>query len=290
MQTLQSSKALSPAIEQYVKGASNASSLGDIADRNHRGDGAMIMPLVRGLAILSAFTPRKMWMSNQEIAGETGIPSPTVSRMARTMVSLGYLRYSAENRRYRLAAPVLSLGYAAIAHSSVQGLARVEMQAFADANDAYVVLAIRERLDVIILETTVGKQTSPNLELFAGMRLRIASSPLGWALLAALPELERFYLLGNIERKLGRQWSHLRRPIGEGISQVQNRGFCTSFGEWEPELVIVAAPFTIADHTPLVLACVGHTSKMGRTRVERELGPRLVATATLLQDHALFNE
>jgi DNA-binding IclR family transcriptional regulator len=257
---------------------------------SHRSEGTMVTPLVRGLAILSAFTPRQTWMSNQEIALETGVPTPTVSRMLHSLVSIGYLRYSAELRKYRLAASVLSLGYAAIAHSSVQQLARVEMQAFADASDSYVVLGTRERLDVIVLETSASRQTAPTLDLAAGMRLRIASSPMGWALLAALPELERFYLLGNIERKMGRQWPHLRRRMGEGISQVQNHGFCSSFGEWEPELVIVAAPLTIADHTPLVLACVGRSSKMGRARVDRELGPRLVATATLLQDKALFTE
>jgi DNA-binding IclR family transcriptional regulator len=258
--------------------------------RAHRSEGTMVMPLVRGLAILSAFTPRQAWMSNQEIALETDIPTPTVSRMLRSLVSIGYLRYSPERRKYRLAASILSLGYAAIAHSNVQRLARVEMQTFADSSDSYVVLATRERLDVIVLETCASRQTAPKLDLSAGMRLRIASSPMGWALLAALPELERFYLLGNIERKMGRQWPHLRRRIGEGISQVQNQGFCSSFGEWEPELVIVAAPLTIADHTPLVLACVGRSSKMARARVDRELGPRLVATATSLQDKTLFTE
>jgi DNA-binding IclR family transcriptional regulator len=257
---------------------------------SHRSEGTMVMPLVRGLAILGAFTPRQPWMSNQEVALETGIPTPTVSRMLHSLVSIGYLRYSAERRKYRLAASVLALGYAAIAHSSVQQLARAEMQAFADASDSYVVLATRERLDVIVLETYASSQMAPKLDLSAGMRLRIASSPMGWALLAALPELERFYLLGNIERKMGRQWPHLRRRMGEGISQVQNHGFCSSFGEWEPELVIVAAPLTVADHTPLVLACVGRSSKMGRARVDRELGPRLVATATLLQDKVLFTE
>jgi DNA-binding IclR family transcriptional regulator len=255
--------------------------------RAHRADGTMVMPLVRGLAILSAFTPRQPWMSNQEISRETGIPAPTVSRMLHSLVSIGYLRYSPERRKYRLSASILSLGYAAIAQANVQRLARVGMQTFADSTDSYVMLATRERLDVIVLVTCASRQTAPKLDLSAGMRLRMASSPMGWALLAALPELERFYLLGNIERKMGRQWPHLRRRIGEGISQVQNHGFCSSFGEWEPELVIVAAPLTIADHTPLVLACVGHSSKMARARVDRELGPRLVATAMSLQDKTL---
>jgi DNA-binding IclR family transcriptional regulator len=172
----------------------------------------------------------------------------------------------------------------------VQRLARLEMQSFADASGTYVVLAARDRLDVIVLETCASKPATIDLELHAGARLRIASSPMGWALLAALPELERFYLLGNVERRAGRDWPHLRRRISEGISQTHNAGYCTSLGEWEPDLAIVAAPLVIRDQTPLVLACIGPSAKLGRARVERELGPRLVAAAQHLQEQVLFDD
>ncbi|WP_250516901.1 helix-turn-helix domain-containing protein [Caballeronia sp. INDeC2] len=251
---------------------------------------AMVVPLARSLAILGAFTPQEPWLGNQEIVFETGIPAPTVSRMLRSLVALGYLRYSPAQRKYRLAASVLSLGYAAIAHSSVQRLARLEMQSFAEASGTYVVLAARDRLDVIVLETCASKPATIDLELHAGARLRIASSPMGWALLAALPELERFYLLGNVERKAGRDWPHLRRRISEGISQTHNAGYCTSLGEWEPDLAIVATPLVIRDQTPLVLACIGPSAKLGRARVERELGPRLVAAAQHLREQVLFDD
>ncbi|WP_176157882.1 IclR family transcriptional regulator [Burkholderia multivorans] len=252
--------------------------------------GAMVVPLARSLAILAAFSPHEPWLGNQELVLETGIPAPTVSRMARSLVALGYLHYSPQRRKYRLAAPVLSLGYAAIAHSNVQLLARLEMQAFANANETYVMLGTRDRLDVIVLETCAGKPASVDLKLYAGTRLRIASSPMGWALLAALPELERFYLLGNIERKTGRDWPNLRRRISEGISQVHNVGYCMSLGEWEPDLTILAVPLVVQDHTPLVLACIGRSARLGRARVERELGPRLVAAAQHLQEQAVVTD
>jgi DNA-binding IclR family transcriptional regulator len=252
--------------------------------------GPMVVPLARSLAILSAFTPQEPWLGNQELVLETGIPAPTVSRMLRSLVALGYLHYSPAHRKYRLAAAVLSLGYAAIAHSSVQRLARLEMQSFANSNETYVVLATRDRLDVVVLETRASKPVTLDLKLYAGTRLRIASSPMGWALLAALPELERFYLLGNVERKTGRDWPHLRRRISEGISQVHNVGYCMSLGEWEPELAILAAPLIIPDRTPLVLACIGPSARFGRARVERELGPRLVAAAQHLQEQVVFED
>ncbi|MGO4333058.1 IclR family transcriptional regulator [Cupriavidus sp. 2TAF22] len=248
----------------------------------------MVAPLARSLAVLSAFTPEEQWLGNQEISAHTGIPAPTVSRMLHSLVTLGYLRYSRERRKYRLSAAVLSLGYGAIAHRTIHRLARVKMQAFADASQTFVVLAIRDRLDLIVLATCTSQSTAIDLRLPVGTRLHIASSPLGWALLASLPELERFYLLGNVERKMARDWPRLRRRIGEGISETLNSGFCTSIGEWEPELGVVATPVNLPGHAPLVIACIGPGARMSRARTDRELGPRLAATAHALQEEALF--
>lgn len=252
------------------------------------GNGPMVEPLARSLAVLSTFSPQEPWLGNQEIANHTGISTPTVSRMLHSLVALGYLHYSPERRKYRLAAAVLSLGYAAIAHRTVHRLARVKMQAFADAHQMYVVLAIRDRLELIVIETCTSAHTAIELRLHVGTRLHIAPSPLGWALLASLPELERFYLLGNIERKMARDWPSLKRRVGEGISQTLRAGFCTSIGEWEPVLGVIAAPVNVPDHAPLVIACVGPSNRMGRARTERELGPRLAAMAQSLREEALF--
>lgn len=68
---------------------------------------------------------------------------------------------------------------------------------------------------------------------------------------------------------------------------MHNVGYCVSLGEWEPDLTILAVPLVVQDHTPLVLACIGRSARLGRARVERELGPRLVAAARHLQEQAI---
>jgi len=69
------------------------------------------------------------------------------------------------------------------------------MQAFADQHKVHVNLSTRDRLDLIVLESCSSQQSALALSLHVGVRLGIASSPMGWALLAALPDVERFYLL-----------------------------------------------------------------------------------------------
>ncbi|WP_332451066.1 IclR family transcriptional regulator [Burkholderia ubonensis] len=84
--------------------------------RDTRAEGdATATPLARGLAILCAFGPDKGWLGNREIALETGIPAPTVSRLLQSLVALGYLHHDDSSRKYALAPAALSLGYAAVA-------------------------------------------------------------------------------------------------------------------------------------------------------------------------------
>jgi DNA-binding IclR family transcriptional regulator len=75
----------------------------------------------------------------------------------------------------------------------------------------------------------------------------------------------------------------VRRRTSEAIAQVLNVGFCTSLGEWDRDMGIVAAPLMIEDHAPLVLACVGSSQQMTRARVEREIGPQLLAMVSSIQ-------
>ena len=50
-----------------------------------------------------------------------------------------------------------------------------------------------------------------------------------------------------------------------------------------PDLGTLAAPVLLEGNAPFVLACIGASQGMTRARVERELGPRLLAMAGELQ-------
>ncbi len=243
----------------------------------------VVTPLVRALVLISAFAPQERWLGNGQLAQRTGLPPSTVTRIAQSLVHLGYLLYDAHERKYRLSPAVLGLGYAAIAHSAIQGLAGEPMGAFAQQHKAHVCLAARDRLDLVVLECRRSLESPLALPLHVGMRVGMAQSPMGWSLLAALPEMERSYLLDNVERRVPRDWLRLRRRICEGVAQVYEKGYCTAIGEWEPALGTIAVPVLLEGTSPFVLACIGASAGMTRARVERELGPRLLGMARSLQ-------
>ncbi len=255
---------------------------------------AFVGPLARSLTILSVFTPQDRWLGSIEIAVRACLPASTVARLLRSLSLLGYVHYSQDRRKYRLGAAVLSLGYAAIAHSDIQRLALPGMQSLAEHTDTYVVLGSRDRLDVVLLECCQPRaglvsRTFPQLEISAGMRLGIADSPLGWALLAALPEIERAYLSGKIERRQSRDWPRIRRRLNEAITQVREKGYCTALGESDPDIGIVAVSLLIQGCAPMVLACVGGSNRMTYARIDRELSVRLMTLAQTLEEGVSFD-
>jgi DNA-binding IclR family transcriptional regulator len=249
-----------------------------------RASGPMVAPFARALSLLAAFTPQDQWLGTRELAVRTDLPASTVTRIAHSLVLLGYLRHSPSHRGYRLAAPVLALGYGATS-AHVQGTARSRMQPFAEQHKVHVNLSSRDRLDVVVLESCSSLQGPLAPSLNPGMRLGIASSPIGWALLAALPDPERYYLLERVEHRNPRAWPTLRRRSSEAFAQVQQAGFCSSLGQWGCALAVVAAPVRVDGHEPLVVGCVDSSGQLTRARVERELGPRLLALTAAIQQN-----
>lgn len=243
----------------------------------------VVTPFARALLLMSTFAPENRWLGNSQLAQFTGLPPSTVSRIAQSLVNLGYLLYDREERMYRLSPAVLGLGYAAVAHSAIQGLASERMAAFARLHKVHVCLAVRDRLDLVVLECQRSLDSCVTQPLYVGMRVGIALSPMGWSLLAALPELERGYLLENVQRRMSGDWTTRRRRALIGIAQVRENGYCTAIGEWEPELGILAAPALLEGNAPFVLVCIGASRVMTRVRVERELGPHLLAMVHALQ-------
>ena len=253
------------------------------------GSSAYVNPLGRALSVLSVFGPHERWVGVTEIALKSSVPMSTASRLLKSLLALDFVHYHPQLKKYRLTAKVLKLGYAAIAHSELQNLALPRMQDLADETQTQVVLGSRDRLDVVLIETCNSRKLSERgrhlkFGISVGTRLPIAESPLGWALLAALPELERRYLSLKIETRDRLEWSRIRTRLTKAQVQVQEKGFCASLGEIDPDIAAIAMPLTISGHAPMVLACIGSSARMTNSRMEREFGPRLKQIVRYLQD------
>ncbi len=95
-------------------------------------DRQFVTALARGLEILRCFNPGERFLGVSELSRRTGLPKPTVSRLAGTLTKLGYLSFSGHYGQYQLAPGVLSLGYAFLSNVDIRQIARPMMQVLAE--------------------------------------------------------------------------------------------------------------------------------------------------------------
>ncbi|MGI9412129.1 MAG: IclR family transcriptional regulator [Hyphomicrobiales bacterium] len=242
-------------------------------------DRQFVTALARGLEVLRAFRPGSGPLGNQEIADFTGLPKPTVSRLTYTLTRLGYLNHLARLGKYELGTPVLSLGYVALSNMQVRNIARAEMQELATYADASVALADRDRLSMLYVQNCVGASTLA-LRIDVGTRVPIAFTSLGRALISAIPDNERQYLMDHIKKRFDGDWRKLRKRIEGCIDEVDSRGFCLVDGEWRQHVRAVAVPLILPKGAGVMaLNCAGPTMKLTLEQLETDLGPRLVHLA-----------
>jgi DNA-binding IclR family transcriptional regulator len=238
-----------------------------------------VTALARGLEILRAFQPGSGPLGNNEIAKFTGLPKPTVSRLTYTLTQIGYLNHLERLGKYELGTPVLALGYAVLSNMQVRQVASSRMQELAVYADASVALAARDRLSMLYLHNCVGHSTLA-LRIEIGSRVPIALTSLGRALLAALPDSERDYLMDRIRARSKDNWSKLKRRIETSIRQINKQGFCLVDGEWRSHVRAVGVPLIFPDNSGVMaLNCAGPSVKLSIERLEQDLGPRLVHLA-----------
>lgn len=251
-------------------------SVEEYRDEFPENDRKFVTALARGLEILRAFRPGDGFLSNQEIARRTGLPKPTVTRLTYTLTQLGYLTYSQQLERYHLGPGVLALGYALLANYGVRELARPHMQAMADRVDALVSLGARDRLSMLYLESCRGPGAL-TLRLEVGSRIPMASTAMGRAFLAALPQGERDFLLDRIRQKAGTDWAKLKQSIERAQAQFERLGYVTCMGEWNGDVNSVGTALVLPAYNDIfAFNCGGPSFLLSRERLDSELGPNLL--------------
>src|SRR5690606_26882640 len=68
----------------------------------YEGDRQFATTLARGLELLRCFTPQQPVLGNKELAQRMDLPRPTISRLAYTLMCMGYLAQDQDSGKYRL--------------------------------------------------------------------------------------------------------------------------------------------------------------------------------------------
>lgn len=239
-------------------------------------DRQFVTALARGLELLRAFGLGERYLGVTELARRTGIPKPSVSRLAGTLTKLGYLDFSESLGKYRLGVAVLSLGYAMLSNLDVRQVAKPLMQELAEFSRASVSIGIRDQLSMVYVET-IRSSAPIALQRGVGARLSLATTSMGRAYMAGLPESERNFLMDHIRLRDEQQWPRIKAGIEQGFRDYADHGFCISMGDWDKEIFAVGVPFHGADGSMMAFNCGGPAFILTREKLENDIGPRLVS-------------
>ena len=251
-------------------------SAGRLADFVPGNDRKFVVALARGLEVLRVFTPSDGLLGNQEISARTGLPKATVARLTYTLTLLGYLSHIERLGKYQLAPAALALGYSTLANMRIRQIARPHMQALANYSGGSVALGSRDRLNLLYVEHCRAK-SAVMLRLDLGSRIPIATTAMGRALIAAVPEKEREFLMRHIARREGKAWPKVRVGLERAVKDLASRGFTLSVGDWQRDVAAVGAVLIPSDGSGLfAFNCGAPAFHFSRARLESDIGPRLV--------------
>ncbi|WET77795.1 IclR family transcriptional regulator [Amycolatopsis sp. QT-25] len=233
------------------------------AEKNGRDGG--VQSLQRAFELLEHLADTGGEASLSELATLSGLPMPTIHRLIRTLVDLGYVRQNT-NRRYALGARLIRLGE----NASMQfgSWARPLLAELVDEVGETANLAVLER-DEVVYVAQVPSKHSMRMFTEVGRRLLPHGTGVGKAMLARLPSddvtalLARTGMPSYTEHTFTDQDALLRE-----LAKIAQQGYALDEAEQELGVRCVAVAVPGAP-VPAAVSVSGPSGRLTREAVER---------------------
>jgi DNA-binding IclR family transcriptional regulator len=174
---------------------------------------------------------------------------------------------------------VVALSRVFLAGLDVRALARAPLQALAEEFGASVYLALRDGLDMVIIESCRARSSMLSSRLDVGSRVPLANAALGRAYLAAIDAAEAAQLVDSLRLARGTDWAALEGGMTRALGDARSLGYCLSLGEFHREINSVSVALAGPGGEVYALNCGGSAFSFDETRLRGEVAPRLIDTA-----------
>lgn len=232
--------------------------------------------LSKGLMILQVFQKDPRPWANSELAARLGLSRPTVSRLCRTLLDLGYLDHDRRSDRYFIGPAAVTLGYPYVVTIPLRAVARPAMQALANQVKGAASIGVAMDLDVAYVETCAwqrGTLARPDVGATRG----IAETAMGRAWLASLGPAERAEAMKRLRRERPEEVARCEAGIRVSLQASAQRGFAVNFGDAGLGIQAVAVASRITQVSRVLLFnCSLPGSRVSREDLLESIGPRLL--------------
>ncbi len=257
------------------------------SDNPGTNDTSLSSTLIRGIEVLQCFASAEGALGNAEIASRVGLNRPTVSRLCKTLVHLGYLRRDRKGA-FRLAPKLLALNYPVLAGMPWRHEVVRTMRELADMCAGNCSLGVMSGDSFVHVQTAgipPGWPFVPDI----GQSGPLHRSALGWALLSMLHGQDSEAKLAEIKELHPEEYAAFEERTAAAVARCRTDRFCVSYGDWRPTLVAAASPLGRTEDGLLVaIACAVPSYRAVAAYFEDDFGPRLAAATEAIRQSGVF--
>jgi IclR family transcriptional regulator, acetate operon repressor len=241
-----------------------------------------VQSIARAMSLLETVARHQTGLGLSQIAAETGLPLPTIHRLVRTLVELGYLRQE-PSRAYALGPRLLLLTESS--QSMLNGIARPHLAALVDRLGETANLAILDG-DRAAYLAQVPSRHPMRMFTEVGRRVMLHCTGVGKALAATLPPDDVRAILERAGMP-ARTDSTITDPdaLLEQLAWTREHGYALDDGEQEVGVRCVAVDVP-GGAVRLALSVSGPAARMSDELVQQAVPLLQRAAASLAEDLA----
>jgi DNA-binding IclR family transcriptional regulator len=232
----------------------------DDADDRQRAGG--VQSLGRAFAILEQVANHREGIGLAELSKLVGLHNSTTFHLAKTMVSLGYMRQEKDSKRYRVGRPLFALAASALDEIEMVNVATPILEELSRQTSESSHFAVRMGDAVVVIARTSGPGAFQLTDRVGVVRPAHCTA-LGKIILASLrpDQLQRF--LERVDMKPSTKKSITDVTVLQReIAEIRRTGVAFDDGEFNPEVRCVAVP--VMDFTGQVIGALGISGPIWR--------------------------
>jgi len=230
----------------------------DAEDRQRVG----VQSLGRAFAILEEIARHREGVGLADLSKLVGLHNSTTFHLAKTMVSLGYIRREKDSKRYRVGRPLFALAASALDEIEMVNVATPALEDLSRETGESSHFAVRMGDAVVVIARTGGPGAF-HLTDRVGVLRPAHCTALGKVILASLrqDQLERF--LASVELKPSTAHTITESPVLlREIAEIRRSGIAYDDGEFNLEVRCVAVP--VKDFTGQIIGALGISGPIWR--------------------------
>ena len=235
---------------------------GDIDDDAEDRQRAGVQSLGRAFAILEEVARHREGIGLAELSKLVSLHNSTTFHLAKTLVSLGYLRQEKDSKRYRVGRPLFTLAASALDEIEMVNVATPLLEDLSRDTSESGHFAVRMGDAVVVIARTSGPGAFQLTDRVGVVRPAHCTA-LGKIILASLrpDQLKRF--LERVDLKPSTKKSVTDIPVLlREIAEIKRTGIVFEDGEFNPEVRCIAVP--VMDFTGQVIGALGISGPIWR--------------------------